>query len=351
MRPFLAALLLLAAGCATGPRAGESKGVTLEPLASSPRQWTGIAATRDGRVFVNFPRWSDEVPVSVAELRDGKVVPWPDETWNSWKPGDDAKRKFVAVQSVVADDEGKLWVVDTGNPQFTGVLRPPGPRLFRFDPATGELLRAYGFPEAVVPKTGYVNDVRVDLERSVAFLTDSEDGGLIALDLDSTDSRKVLRDHPSTRAEDFTLVVEGRRRDRPVHSDGIALSPDRRWVYYAALTGHTLYRIPAADLADPKLDDATLAKRVEKVREIVATDGIAFDREGNLWLGGLEDGAVYRLSPGGRYERMVRDDRLKWPDSFAVEASGDVLVTTSQIHLPPAERGAYEVLRLRVDGP
>ena len=193
-----------------------------------------------------------------------------------------------------------------------------------------------------------MNDVRVDLERSVAFLTDSEDGGLIVLDLDDGGSRKVLRNHPSTRAEDFVLTVEGRQREKPVQADGIALSPDRRWVYYAALTGHTLYRIPAAALADPKQDDAELARQVEKVHEIAATDGIAFDPAGQLFLGGLEDGSVYLLTPGGRYVRLLRDERLSWPDSFAVEADGAVLVTTSQIHLPPAERGPYRLFRLRV---
>lgn len=349
MRPALAILALCSAACAGPglPKGTASKPAILEPVASSTRQWTGVATTRDGRIFVSFPRWSDDVPVSVAELREGRIAPWPDEAWNSWRPGDDAARKFVAVQSVVADDEGKLWVVDTGNPQFGGVV-PPGPRLLRFDPGSGELLASYSFPERVIPGTGYINDVRVDLDRSVAFLTDSEDGGLVVLDLDDGGARKVLRNDPSTRAEDFVLTVEGRRRERPVHADGIALSPDRRWVYWAALTGHTLYRIPAAVLADPKLDDAELAGRIEKVRKIASTDGIAFDPEGDLYLGGLEDGSIYRLTPGGRYERLIRDKRLSWPDSFAVEPDGNVLITTSQIHLPPDRRGAYELLRIRL---
>jgi sugar lactone lactonase YvrE len=354
MRLAVIAAVSLLAACASAPRGAaapgpKGKGVDLEPVAASPRQWTGVAATPDGRIFVSFPRWSDDVPVSVAVLDAGRIVPWPDDAWNSWRPGEPGERKFVAVQSVVADAEGKLWVVDTGNPQFRGVVAP-GPRLFRFDPASGDLLAAYSFPSDVVPKTGYTNDVRVDLDRQVAFLTDSEDGGLIVLDLDTGDSRKVLRDHPSTRAEPIVLEIEGVKRDKPVNADGIALSPDRKWVYYAALTGHTLYRIPAAALADPKLSDGDLAGRVEKVRTIVATDGMIFDREGNLILGGLEDDSIYRLSPGGRYERLVKSDELKWPDSFAVEADGGVLVTTSQIHLRPADRGPYRLFRIRPPG-
>ena len=44
--------------------------------ATRTRQWTGIAVSPSGRVFVNFPRWSPDVPMSVGELgEDGEVAP------------------------------------------------------------------------------------------------------------------------------------------------------------------------------------------------------------------------------------------------------------------------------------
>ena len=33
-----------------------------------PRQATGVAVSPTGRVFVNFPRWEQDVPISVAEV-------------------------------------------------------------------------------------------------------------------------------------------------------------------------------------------------------------------------------------------------------------------------------------------
>lgn len=39
----------------------------LEEAASFPHQVTGVACSPDGRVFVNFPRWTEDAPVSVAE--------------------------------------------------------------------------------------------------------------------------------------------------------------------------------------------------------------------------------------------------------------------------------------------
>ncbi|HZI09001.1 MAG TPA: hypothetical protein VE153_01355, partial [Myxococcus sp.] len=38
---------------------------------------TGVTVSREGRVFVNYPRWGDAVQSTIAELRDGKEMPYP----------------------------------------------------------------------------------------------------------------------------------------------------------------------------------------------------------------------------------------------------------------------------------
>jgi hypothetical protein len=46
---------------------------------------TGVAVSREGRIFVNFPRWSPNVLVSVAEIiSGGETKPFPDAEWNRW---------------------------------------------------------------------------------------------------------------------------------------------------------------------------------------------------------------------------------------------------------------------------
>lgn len=37
----------------------------VEEAASFPYQVTGVACSPDGHVFVNFPRWTEDAPVSV----------------------------------------------------------------------------------------------------------------------------------------------------------------------------------------------------------------------------------------------------------------------------------------------
>ena len=54
---------------------------------------TGVTVSHKGRIFVNFPRWGDEVDFTVAELKDGKPVAYPDAATNRFdkdRPADDA---------------------------------------------------------------------------------------------------------------------------------------------------------------------------------------------------------------------------------------------------------------------
>ena len=100
----------------------------LKVTASSDLQWTGVAVSDQGRMFVNYPYWSEDVPVSVAEIIDGQVVPYPTLEWNDRNNAE----AFNAVQSVVVNAKNRFWVLDTHNPHFKGVEKG-GPVLFQFD--------------------------------------------------------------------------------------------------------------------------------------------------------------------------------------------------------------------------
>ena len=117
----------------------------LTPVASSNYQWTGVAVSDEGRVFVNFPRWG-EIPMSVAEIEGGNLKPYPDIRWNSWGDGQSTGDKFVCVQSVFIDDENNLWVLDAGSFLGTGVVNG-APKLIKFNLASNSLERVYPMDE------------------------------------------------------------------------------------------------------------------------------------------------------------------------------------------------------------
>jgi Gluconolactonase len=314
----------------------------LQRIATFPdQQVTGIAVAPDGRIFVNFPYWSDAHSVSVAQLGENSaLISYPDNNWNSNEGPVD--RRFICVQSVVADDQGALWVLDPASVKFEGVISG-GAKLVKIDLKTNKVVRDIVFPDSVAPKKSYLNDVRIDTHNGFAFITDSGIGGLVVVDLGNGQARRVLQNHPSTKAEpSVTLNIEGVKLIDPktgepvqIHSDGIAYDKADDFLYYQALSGRTLYRIPARDLEDAALSDADLAKRIETVATVPAADGLAF-RDGSIYSTAIEQDAIVRIDLATKQlEVVTKDTRLKWPDTISIGPDGALYVTTSQIHLTP----------------
>src|SRR4051812_2159600 len=165
-------------------------------VATSTRQWTGLAVSNTSALFVNYPNWSADHTISVARLTSGSdVVPYPNEEWNSWSEGKDAATHFIAVQSVFIDKNKFLWVVDAANIQRDGSYKgvvAGGAKLVKIDLTTNAVIQTIIFHEPVIKATSYLNDVRIDEDRNIAYLTDSNEGAIIVVDLFTSVSRRVL---------------------------------------------------------------------------------------------------------------------------------------------------------------
>ena len=137
---------------------------------------TGVTVANNGRIFVNFPKWGDDVEYTVAEVKGGKTVPYPNADINRYESGDNQADKLVSVQSVVVDPTGKrLWILDTGSIGF-GLTSLGGPKLIAVDLNANKVVKKIIFPADVALPTTYLNDVRFDLHRGaecMAFITDS----------------------------------------------------------------------------------------------------------------------------------------------------------------------------------
>ena len=323
----------------------------LVEVAASERLWTGIAISGKGRIFVCFPRWSDDVPISVGEVLDsGRIRPFPNEAWNVWDASASPGEHFVCVQSVYIDRQDNLWILDAASPYLSGAV-PGGAKLLKVDIDNGKVLRTILFDEAVVPSAGYLNDVRVDTERDVAYITDSGLGALVVVDLKTGKARRLLVDHASTKSEDIVLTIGGKEW-RPggqaprVHADGLALDRNGEFLYYHALTGRILYRIETRWLRDAAVTERTLGTKVESLYETCAADGMGIGPDGYLYLTSIEDDAINLFLSLGKLETVVMDSRLKWPDSIAWGPDGNIYVTASQIHLGDEAREPYRIFKV-----
>src|SRR5919108_5143402 len=269
----------------------------LEPVAYfNGAMPTGVSVSQGGRIFVNFPKWGDEVSFTVGEIREGEVVAYPDEAINQTDP-DHLAAALVSVQSVIVDPVDRLWILDTGSPMFQPT-KYGGPKMVCVDLTTGQVIKKILFPQDVALPTTYLNDVRFDLRREsegMAFIADSSQkgpNGIIVVDLASGKSWRRLNDHPSTKAEElqtFFPIVEGRpflehqpngsvKQGAGMGSDGIAISANGARLYYCPLGSRKLYSVDTDALVDRSLDDREVATTItDEGDRGGASDGLEFD--------------------------------------------------------------------------
>jgi len=315
----------------------------LQEVANFPNQQiTGVGVSvKSGRIFVNFPYWSDDHSLSVAEIVNGQPKAFPNEEWN--KPGS-AGSHFICVQSVVVDDQDNLWILDPAAPKQQGIVKG-GPKLVKVDLTTNNIVQTIPFGEDVAPAArSYLNDVRIDTANNTAFITESGKGAIIVVDLKSGKARRLLDGHKSTQPEkDVKLVIDGKqlidqqKKSPPqIASDGIALDMKNGYLYYHALTGHTLYRINTTYLTDKDLSKSDLESKVETVAQTPAPDGMLEAPDGSIYLTDLEDGAIVRWNVAtNKIDKIITDKRLLWPDTLSWGPGGELYVTASQIENMP----------------
>jgi sugar lactone lactonase YvrE len=301
---------------------------------------TGVTVSHNGRIFVNFPRWGDNVEFTIAEVVDGKTVPYPDAASNNIDS--DLDKVLVSVQSVVIDPNNRLWALDTGRIEFGP---PKSPKLVCIDLQQNKVTKSIKFPENVCLPESYLNDVRFDLRRGkegAAFITDSsgKTPGIIVVDLESGKSWRKLHKHPSTMPlPDFVSLVEGsplmERKigadPKPllVGADGLAISKDGNKLYYCPLSSWALYSVDTAALWDEKLNpDSSVKDEGSKV----ASDGLESDSSGNIYVTSYDHNAILKKRSDGQYETIVCNPSVIWPDTLSLATDGYLYFTANQLN-------------------
>jgi len=330
---------------------------------------TGVTVSCTGRMFVNFPKWGDNIAYTVAEVRKGKIVPYPDQKMNTCEKGNQ-KDCFVSVQSVVIDPKDRLWVLDTGSVAF-GPTSFGGPKIVGIDLATNKVFKTIIFPEDIALKNTYLNDVRFDLRKGtegMAFITDSGGNAIIVVDLASGKSWRRLVDHETTKPVPGMLaIVEGRPlllyipNQKPVPlqvgADGIAISSDGSRLYYSPLTSRHLYSVSVDALIDQSLPDGKVAETVKDHGcKGGASDGLESDAKGRVYLTDYEHNAIHRMLPDGTFETIAHDPRMLWPDTLSVAYDGYLYFTANQIERQAVHwegkdtrQKPYTVFRIKID--
>ena len=152
-----------------------------------------------------------------------------------------------------------------------------------------------------------------------------------------SDSHQFDRPGPGV----FRFGPDGRGElwyDRDVtFANGLALGPDGRYLYVAETFANRVFRIPVRD-------DGTAGDR----EEVAATpgawpDGLAFDVDGNLYVGCYEPSQVLRIDSQGRVEVLFRElsaHLLAHPTNLAFRGTTMFTANLGRWHLTRLEVGA-----------
>ncbi|MEM7489168.1 MAG: L-dopachrome tautomerase-related protein, partial [Pseudomonadota bacterium] len=291
-----------------------------------------VTITPDGRTILSLHQFYEPDLRVVELLPDGRLVPFPTRDWAGPRNGDIG---LTAVLGLRAGQDGVVWLLDNGGGDATLA------RLVGWDTADDALHGVIEVPAEASIDGSFHNDLALDGSRPLAYLADIA-GGIGVVNLETGEGWRALDDHPSSAAEDIDFVVRGEVLTDPEGAavrtalNPITISPDDQWVYYGAMNGTSLYRVPTAALADPEADAAA---QVERYGPKPPSDGITIDAGGNVYVTDGGGNAIGVTRPDGDYEALVVDSRIEWPDGLSAGPDGWIYATVNRLNNAPPLNG------------
>lgn len=258
--------------------------------------------------------------------------------------------------------ERKEWLIVLDHKHFGA--KPPAVLVYSIaQDSNGELLKTFEFPEDVAGNGSFLNDFVISKDEDFLFIADTSMGSkspsIITVDMKTWTCKKALVDHESTRAKPtpagFTVA------DRPIDIkfeigvDSIALSPDGKILYFAAVFDQFMWQVPTKSLIDG--GDAP-ENTVDIAFPKTVSDGIVIDDvTGVMYLTDFEHSSIWMTDPTvpGRAKTLVQDNTfLRWPDGLCA-TRGWLWITASALDElmsdPPRSVPPYNILRVQLMRP
>ena len=340
---------------------------TLEVVAELPLRPWNHAVTRDGRIFATVVRSTREQPALIEITGRNQYKPFPNAAWNATFGS--SPDVLNCPHGVRLDDQNRLWVIDRGAwailpDNGRSPLPDQQPKLLAFDINTGNLVYRLDLSEAVAQKSKtLVQDLAIDDRNGFVYIADpgiAVPPAIIVVDLQRKTARR-FEAHPSLKAEDVDLVVEGKVIGRTVNGkftpnrigiNPISLSADRETLFYGAMTGTSLWSVPTQLLREGA-NDQTIAAAIKQVGSKPVSDGMSTDTEGNHFITNVGDNAIDVLTSAGKLSRLVQDERLIWADSVGFGEPTWLYISVNQLNRslllnPSRDEGKPPYLILRV---
>jgi sugar lactone lactonase YvrE len=311
----------------------------------------GAKVDSKGTIYVSTARWGGkEIPATLSKLvkkgKEWKLQPFPNKALNDINN----PKGLKAVLGFEIDRNDVMWILDQGH--VSGQPSGPGDeKLIGWDLKTGKEVARYEFTEQDSDrKCSFLNDVAVDNDAGVVYISDSGifcsplKGGILVYDIKANKAKRVLSAPEFVNDEVFTFKINGRNvlKDKDgkpngmkTGADGIALSGDKKTLYWTNLTGNRLLSLPTALIRDFSQSEEAVKKAVKVEATLPSnTDGMTADRDGNLYMTALMlNGLMKRDVKTGQISTFVTDKNISWPDTLSWGPKGSLYLVSNNLHL------------------
>jgi hypothetical protein len=273
---------------------------------------TSFQVTSDDRYFIAVPRASPGIPATLSEITkdDSKVLLRPFPDW--WMNNLSNPSGFKSISAFEIDLEGYFWLVDEQAKLLIKMAE------------SGLILERFDFSNVTIDRSQIV-DMALDLDRKFAYLSDMGQEALIVINLrEKLSSVFLINHHSAVPDPSFWITVNGSRifksKQLSQGLGGIALSCDKRDLYYSPITSRDLFTISTQFLRNP--GNELESKVMNLGYKNTASKGIIISEKGNMYLSDLQKSNVYfyeQMMPYPEYflvyflKHVIDDEHVLWP--------------------------------------
>jgi len=273
-----------------------------------------MAITKSGRMFVTMnPLLGPEVKVYEV-FDDGSSKAYPNDLYAKGE-----KSIIKAIIGIRTDKNDNLWLLDMGSKQ-----------LIVWDTKNEKELKKISIPDNVVKQTSFLQDFIIDETNNRVIIADMTQGDLksapesafIVIDTETGVAKRMAEKHASMMPE-----FEGGFALNP-----IAIDSKNKWVYFGALHGKKVYRVPANSFDN----EASLKADIEYYANKSYSDGIAADNKGNVYVTNIEENALGVTNAKDGFKTIATlPTGQSWPDGLWLK-DGFLFSTVDQLNRVPA---------------
>ena len=225
------------------------------------------------------------------------------------------------------------------------------PKLVIYDIERMRIVHTHTFPQEVAGfGLFYLNDIVLGFDEGkarYAYISDTLAYKLVVFDY-LTDT-SFSYSHPSMAAsEKYRNLTIGNETTTIITGiNGIAMSPDFKYLYYSAVAGVGLHQIKTSVVISARGDNNVFAANLRTLGEKVSPgDGMAYGSNHNLYYSALGLNAIYKWNVGKdagedhefdsvhlvSHDLLVTDTRMEWVDTMAIDEDGYLWFTTSRLN-------------------